>query len=300
MRRGWIGLGFGLLLLANAANAIDCRTPTPCVIDGGAYQASLPDGRPKGAILFLHGYGGSGEAEMRNQALLTRFNGRGYAVIAPSALPRRAQAPANWNVRLDPARRDDIAFLDAVASDAAARFGFPRDAVVAAGFSDGAMMVWRLACDAPDRFAAFAPTSGVMWRPIPDTCAGPVRLLHTHGWSDAIVPLEGRSLGGGALVQGDLFASLALLRAAAGCADDAPDALETRRHFLIRRWSDCAPGGDIVFAQHPGGHGIPEGLAGMVMDWFEAPDAPLALPDGEGRTADMGLAGGVQGEPLQP
>ena len=40
--------------------------------------------------------------------------------------------------------------------------------------------------------AAYAPVAGSFWRPHPDmeACAGPVDLLHTHGWRDKTVPLD--------------------------------------------------------------------------------------------------------------
>lgn len=243
---------------------------SPCAVAEGSYHLLAPEGPAKGLALFLHGYGGRSDAQIRAAAVVGPLLARGYAVAAPQGMPRRpGDTGGAWNAFADPARRDDVAFLRAVIADARARLGLERAPVLAAGFSGGGMMVWRLACDAPDSATAYAPVAGLMWRPLPDRCAGPVRMLHTHGWTDPVVPLEGRSVAGGRITQGDLFVGLSLMRRANGCADDNPDAYDAPGPFLRRAWTDCAPGAALAFALHPGGHKTPEGWAEMALDWFE-------------------------------
>jgi polyhydroxybutyrate depolymerase len=62
--------------------------------------------------------------------------------------------------------------------------------VFAAGFSNGASMVFRLACQRPDLFAAVAPVSGGMSQPVASACAPalPVSIIAMHGTDDGIVP----------------------------------------------------------------------------------------------------------------
>lgn len=267
-----------LFLCAGAAWASECGLDVACEIDGGSYHAVAPETKPVGAVMFLHGYRGTGKGTIANDGLVREILGRGYAVVAPSGMPAHAGAPGGrWNGTASSDWRDDTDFLQRAAEDAAERFDLPRDRMIAAGFSGGGMMVWRLACDAPDSFAAFAPVSGLLWRPLPPECAGPVRLFHTHGWSDRVVPLEGRSVDGGRITQGDLFEGLDLLRSAAGCTHDHPDAYDQERDTLIRTWRDCAPGGELVFALHPGGHTLPPDWVRRTIDWFET-----SAPSGSG------------------
>jgi len=255
-------------LFASGARACPSRV-APCEAAGGVYHVAMPDGPARGAVLFLHGWGGRSDAQMRQRGVVDPLLARGYAVIAPQGAPRRpGDRGGGWNSRLDPARRDDVAFLRAVLADARARHGLAGLPALAAGFSGGGMMVWRLACAAPDSAEAYAPVAGLMWRPQPEACAGPARLLHTHGWADTVVPLEGRSVAGGRLTQGDLFVGLDLLRRANGCARDDPDAHDAPGPFLRRLWTDCA-GADLAFALWPGGHATPPGWADMALDWFE-------------------------------
>ena len=81
----------GAIFLAAAlslrpAVADDCDPTTArCAyeLDSGVYHAALPatDG-PLPAIVFLHGWGGTGEATIRNRGLVGAFTSRGYAFLA--------------------------------------------------------------------------------------------------------------------------------------------------------------------------------------------------------------------------
>lgn len=261
-----------LILAALAARAQECGGPgEPCHAGGGDYHFAAPDNAAeRRAVIFLHGYGGTGEGVIRNLEFVSAITARGYGVIAPQGLPLRVgEKGGSWNSFGRVERRDDIAFVAAVADDAAARFDLDRGDMLLAGFSGGGMMTWRAACDAPDEFKAYAPIAGLLWRPLPERCAGPFAMQHTHGWSDRVVPLEGRSVADGRFTQGDLFIGLKLLRATLGCARDDPDEYAERDGYLIRRWSACAAGAALEMALHPGGHMIPPDWSGLALDWFE-------------------------------
>ena len=137
------------------------------------------------------------------------------------------------------------------------------------GFSRGGSMVWDVACKAPDLARAFAPVAGAFWDDLPQSCASPVDLFHTHGWLDRTVPLEGRVLGGGALTQGDVWASLFILRATNGCSNRQPETGSATGGVWLREWSDCSAG-RLDLMLHGGGHSVPRGWAGRALDWFEA------------------------------
>lgn len=268
-------MAFAVALLASPSVALACgAVDEPCTVAGGTYHAEAPESEgPHGAVIFLHGYGGRGAGVMRNRGLVKAILGRGYAVVAPQGEPRYAgDGGGTWNSRARKEARDDVAWLVAVAEDAAMRFDLDRGRIVLAGFSGGGMMAWRVACDAPDSFTAYAPVAGLLWRPLPEGCAGPVRMLHVHGWSDPVVPLEGRTVNGAGLTQGDLFDGLRLMRAANGCAKDAPDGYGRSGIYQVRRWTDCTAGSALEFALHPGGHSIPKGWSALALDWLEGLD----------------------------
>ena len=250
-----------------------------CAMPDGSYEIELPEGAraPMPSVVFIHGHGSSGEGTMKNRGMVDTLLARGYAVIAPSGSAMQGRDGRYWSFRGDrPAGRDDIAFLAAVRDDAAARFGLDKGRMLLAGFSVGGSMVSYLACATPDAFPAFAPVSGGFWRPHPEGCVGPVRLLHTHGWTDTTVPLEGRILRSIAkgddrdLAQGDINRTMEIWRAANGCTEMRADAFATEGPFWRRSWTRCTPGTALELALFPGDHRIPVGWSAMALDWFEA------------------------------
>lgn len=206
---------------------------------------------------------------MSNSRMFEALTARGYAVIAPDALPRRQDGPRSWTFFPGWEGRDEIAFLADVMADAADRFQVAPTQSVLAGFSAGAFMTYYLACAEPRMFKAYAPVSGGFWRPQPDGCAGPARIYQTHGWADEVVPLEGRWLGGRRFQQGDIWAGLQLWRDTNGCDSNAPDRIWAEDDRLHRSW-DCGDGADIEFVLFPGGHRVPAGWANRMLDWLEA------------------------------
>lgn len=259
------------LLAGEGAQAGCGPDPDACTLPGGRYHVVLPDAagdRPP-AVVFPHGYASSGEGTLRNTGMVRALVARGYAVIAPDGQPRPGRQGLTWDFHPDrPARRDEGAFIAAVADDAAARFGLDRGAMLLAGFSIGGSMVSYIACATPGAFAAYAPVAGNFWRPHPETCAGPVDLFYTHGWRDTTVPIEGRVIGSG-FVQGDVFAAMAIWRATDRCSPQ-PDTFARRGDIQIRSRTRSTSGARLDFALQPGSHGVPPGWAGLALDWFEA------------------------------
>ena len=255
-----------------------------CEIAGGTYHVELPEDRAEepAALMFLHGWGSSGEGTLTMRGVVDAALERGYAVIAPDGIPREGRSGRTWAFHPErPQRRDEIAFLTAVRDDAAERFGLDPGRMLLAGFSIGGSMTSYLACAEPDAFAAYAPVSGSFWRPHPETCAGPVRLLHTHGWRDPVVPLEGRLLRGdsldapNAVAQGDVWHAMDLWRQAGGCRLQA-DEFASDDTYWRKDWTSCSDGAALGFALFDGGHGVPPGWADMALDWFEGLSS---LPD---------------------
>ena len=255
----------------SAAQAACGSDPAACILHEGSYHVVLPEGAGPAmpAVVFLHGYGSSGEGTLHNSGMVEALLARRYAVVAPDGQPRAGREGLSWDFHPHrPARRDEGAFIAAVADDAAMRFGLDRDRMLLSGFSIGGSLASYIACAKPGAFAAYAPVAGSFWRPHPEGCAGPVDLFHIHGWRDGTVPLEGRVLGSG-VVQGDVFAAMAIWRDANGCRLQ-PDAHAQQGEILVRSWTTCDSGARLDFALHPGGHGVPPGWADLALDWFEA------------------------------
>ncbi len=246
----------------------------PCAVASGEYYVAVP-GTPPGpegypVLIHLHGWSSSGKSVLKNKRLAEQIIARGYVLIAPNGLvsPRGKR---DWSVRdqsIRP-RRDELAFLQAVLADIEQRLKLDPARILLTGFSRGGSMVWDIACQNPQAFAAYAPIAGGFWSPLPETCTGPVRLFHTHGWADGTVPLEGRTLGTSSMVQGDIFAGLGIWRTVNGCAFPVPAKRFSEGESWTRNWTACSPGTDLRLTLHPGAHVIPPGWAEAAIDWFE-------------------------------
>jgi len=273
------GVVVAILLLSVAARpaTAGCGAPdAPCLVSSGQYFAAAPPWQPgdppRGAVLFLHGAGGSGEAVVADADLAGPVTARGYVLLAPSGSAREGREGRFWSLGAQAPVRDEAAFLDEVMADAVDRFHLDRSQVVLAGFSMGAGLVWQLACREPDAFAAFAPVAGAFWRGRPASCAGPVRILLTHGWRDDAVPLEGEDRGDG--VESAAFEGAELWRQVNDCADAHAASYADLGEFWQRTWTGCAPGSALTFVLHPDGHDVPAGWADMALDWFESLTPP--------------------------
>ncbi|MEM8630859.1 MAG: PHB depolymerase family esterase [Pseudomonadota bacterium] len=267
--------GLLVLLWAGQAAAADCGgEETPCEIEDGFYHALAPAEGGAGAplVVWLHGAGGRAVSPVRPDRTGKRYTDRGYVFVAPQGAPDPARPNMrDWNVADGYAvPRDDIAFLSAVIDDAVARFDADPDRVLLAGFSRGASMAWDYACARPEKVAAIAAVAGGFWEPMVTTCAAPVHLYHTHGFKDPMVPLEGRKVRWKefGFHQGNILKGLDVWREVNGCmgkADEsAPDG-----DIWRKRWTGCE-NGSVSFDLTTGGHGIPVGWSGRMMDWFEA------------------------------
>lgn len=261
------------MLCGTAAQAGCGPDPDPCEVPLGTYHIAVPDGVTADipALMFLHGAGGTGNGSTRPGSMADNLTARGYAVIGPNGLQRpNSNFGPGWSFHPDREKqRDELAFFQQIADDAAARFGIDRDSILLGGFSIGGSMASYIACQDPTAFAAYAPVGGSFWRPHPTDCAGPVKLLHTHGWQDKTVPLEGRPLGGGRIYQGDVWHAMTIWRAENSCDGLRADTFDISGDFWVRRWDECADGTALEFILHPGGHGIPRGWSTYAIDWFE-------------------------------
>jgi polyhydroxybutyrate depolymerase len=92
---------------------------------------------------------------------------------------------------------DDVGFLRALVGVVTTTFAVDAQRVYVSGFSNGAMMTNRIACEASELFAAAALIGGRLERGFECTPAQPVPLLQVNGGADDTVPNDGRVSSGG-------------------------------------------------------------------------------------------------------
>lgn len=223
-----------------------------------------PDGTlPAGLVVVLHGVGGRG-SDMRAAGFEPLA--AGHVVVAyPDGLG------GAWNdgrPGADPvvgAGVDDVRFLRLLIRETVARTGADPSRVAVVGFSNGAIMAGRMACDAADAVAAVAMIGGSGGQGFEQTCrpARPVAVMLVAGSNDRTVPYAGgRVADWGTKKRGyvagvDDFA--AFWRASDGCA--ATPLVAGSSLVSEARGADCIGGTAVLrYRVNGGGH-----------EWFKPP-----------------------------
>jgi polyhydroxybutyrate depolymerase len=226
--------------------------------------ASVSDTEPTALVVALHGGGGNAANLERKIQLDAIAEQEGFIVVYPNGSGRIGRILLTWNAgnccgyALDESI-DDVAFLRALVGHLANQYPIDSQRVYATGMSNGAMMAYRLACEASDVFAAVAPVAGALNL---DGCdpAFPVSVLAIHGTEDQHVRFEGGppsvSVDPRARVDRSVAEAMRFWADRDGC-DPIPQATQVGevRH---ETHSGCLPGLSVeLLAIEGGGHAWP-------------------------------------------
>ena len=145
-----------------------------------AAQGTLP------VVINLHGGGSNAEQQQRYSGMDAVADREHFIVVYPNGTGQGRFRV--WNAgtccgRAPMQRVDDVGFIRAIIDDLARRTSIDRKRIYATGMSNGSMMTYRLAAEAPDLVAAVAPVSGSMvlaqFHP-----TLPVPVMHFHSVDD--------------------------------------------------------------------------------------------------------------------
>ncbi len=114
---------------------------------------------------------------------------RGFLVVYPNGTGPFEDRLLTWNAGTccgyaRDNQIDDIEFVRVLLDDLGAQIPIDAERVYATGLSNGAMMSYRLAAEAPDRISAIAPVAGAMVAGEDFTPSQPVPVLHIHSVDD--------------------------------------------------------------------------------------------------------------------
>ena len=151
---------------------------------------------PMPLVLMIHGAGGNGERAEVATGLTPIAETNGFIAAYPyGTQAANIEGEFSWNAGVCcgvPSRSgvDDVAVIAAMIDDIAAQSPVDPERVYLAGFSNGGMLSYRVACELGDRVAGIAVVSGalnVAECPAPD----PMDVLVIHGTADLVVPYAG-------------------------------------------------------------------------------------------------------------
>lgn len=203
----WTALLFGSLLAlsgcSSATSPGEYSTTTRTVSVGGlerSFVVSAPTTATSGArlplLIMLHGAGGDA-AGFASLTGMTSLAEQSHFVVVYANGTQAADIPGelSWNSGAccgAPSRAgiDDVGFIDRMIAEVEATLQIDPARVYAAGFSNGAMLSHRLACELGDRLAGIADVGGSF---LVSTCenARATAVVVIHGTADSVVPYDG-------------------------------------------------------------------------------------------------------------
>jgi polyhydroxybutyrate depolymerase len=195
---------------------------------------------PTPLVLNFHGLA-------MNAALQVTFSGMNAAADSHKfvlAYPDGIQNSWNGGVCCGAAATqnvDDVGFARAVVADIQKRLCIDSKRVYAAGMSNGAILCYRLACEAADLFAAIGPVAGRL--ALLKACAPsrPVPIVHHHGTLDNVVQYSY----GAATVAGWVQRN--------GCTDAEPAQTYSKGTASCEAYTQCKGGVRVEFCTITGG-----------------------------------------------
>jgi len=169
------------------AGAVRAATTVESLTVGGetrSYRLHIPEGvrDPLALVIAFHGLHGNASQIEKSSGFSELADREKFIVVYPEGIDEKWRFAGRTDA--------DVKFTLAIIEAAAAKAPVDRRRIYANGMSNGAMMSWRLACDAPDAFAAFGFVSGAYL----SVCNSPPRapLIIFHGTEDKVLAYDGR------------------------------------------------------------------------------------------------------------
>jgi polyhydroxybutyrate depolymerase len=154
-----------------------------------SYLLHVPHGytgvRPLPAVVTFHGFGASAGAQLALSDFAAVADRNGFLVVAPES-----RGPG-WDFLRPPSRPgSDAAFVLALLDDLRSVASVDPHRIYATGISNGAAVVFALACANIGGFAAYGAVAGAFYSPLCDR-APPQPIVYFHGTADRLVPIGG-------------------------------------------------------------------------------------------------------------
>ena len=149
---------------------------------------------PWPVVINFHGAGSSAAGQQAYSRMDAVADREGFLVVYPNGTGGIGERLLTWNAGACCGyalgnKVDDVGFVRALIDDLETHAGIDRARIYATGLSNGAMMSYRLAAEAPDLIAAIAPVAGAL--ALPFEPKRPIPILHIHSVDDTRALYQG-------------------------------------------------------------------------------------------------------------
>lgn len=252
--RGLQGLAriFGLLMLLALCQDASAGAASSGTLNFGgmerSYRLYVPSayrqGKPAPLVVAMHGGLGTGEIFASQSGFDAVAERHGVLALYPDGYKRGWNAgtccgpPMKENV-------DDVGFIRAAVNAVKQQYSVDPSRIYGTGFSNGAMLAYRISCEAPDLFAAIAPVSGGL---MTTHCATKqkVSVLHIGGVLDKNIPWAGGTYDG--TYRRSAKELVTLISDRGGCGTEEKVA-ESGQDFECRTLSSCPKGTQVSWCR---------------------------------------------------
>jgi poly(3-hydroxybutyrate) depolymerase len=222
---------------------------------------------PLPTIIMLHGNGGQAQNAMRGSGLGQTAMQQGFAAVFPEGIAHgwndgRPALEAEQRSRAGVAP-DDVNFLKALVRELIDHGIADPARVYLAGFSNGAFMTYRMACEAGGMFAAIGTFEGNMPIALGENCrpSAPLPVVVFSATEDPKVRYEGTNGPKGGLWSTER--TVGFFRQLNGCADRPdesrlPSPEQDASGVTLMQWTACHGAPVTLYRIEGGGHRIPE------------------------------------------
>ncbi|MFL2953237.1 MAG: hypothetical protein ACJZ4X_04195 [Candidatus Thalassarchaeaceae archaeon] len=159
--------------------------------------------RPLPLVVAMHGFGGYGQRIVDRMVLTDSVHENEHLLLKPDGL-RHMQAfpqPRFWNATdacciqggsWGPTYTDDVSWLESIVDDAVLNYGADPEGIIFMGYSNGAFMSHRMACERGTMIKSIVALNGVTWNDFTKCLnTGSPDILHVHATDDDWVEYDG-------------------------------------------------------------------------------------------------------------
>jgi polyhydroxybutyrate depolymerase len=213
------------------------------------YLLYIPTGydgkKPLPLVLLFHGAGSTPKAIMELTGLSDVAEKNTFIIAAPKGIYLIA-GRNNWNFPLNPGGVNDIEFVKDLIQDISSKVAIDKKRIYSTGFSAGARMTVRLACEIPNDLAAIGVVTNLLsFKGCSDI--RPMPIIAFHGTVDLIgIPMK------------DVEASVAWWAEHNGCNKN-PKSKKISEDVTQKSYGECKGSAQVIFYHiNKGGHVWPD------------------------------------------